>query len=678
MSAAIDEGTRLVLSSYNPFDDVARPQHSDGRFAHIHVPSVLRGPREQLLAAIDAYRVKQFSSLLDLPASRVVKVLGDRGAGKTHLSEAILYRSDHQPQLVIRRETENFDEGMSFEEYLFQLLVSALNARHPELHFRFFDALAGHVTRRLVLHTLRELGPTDRMFVAAPSRWRRFRLLWRGGKEVGRKFQDLAEDLQNPASSAELRPLCERHDVDPLLLTELTLARLTRLESGETTLSRIRRELYSAMIRNAMLQDRDALQGFLEADYQAGTRTRVLHRADVVRQLLHAVREVCALVQLPVVYMFDNMEGLLAPTGSLQPRRAAAFLEGLAQAVDHTHGFLFVVLFEQGLYRQAIMHAGTFARSRLDLGVHIPGRCRVAELELRPPTRDELSELVQGRMAALRPHLPEHEHIPPHYPFTHEYLDQLGAQVDQPIRGRIEALREEYNRIVFGQSNGGTVAAPPDAPPLDPTPAVTLQELERVWDNALADAGRTLEVAWADQQVQLTRGLSLLLQLALPWPAAFPQFTGGIQALPIGDNPRHGFATLLPCTPAPTRIAIGFLLATGSGMPLDLRAKFAAFSDDKARADFLVVLWPTAKSNQNLVNALPARTREVWDEFAPLYSASLRAIEQTTLRKIRAIPLFLEQSRIQDISQSDELMREFVRERCAEVFPLIVPSPVRD
>ena len=678
MSAAIDESTRLVLSSYNPFDDVARPQHSDGRFAHVHVPAVLRGPREQLLAAIDAYRVKQFSSLLDLPASRVVKVLGDRGAGKTHLSEAILYRSDLQPQLVIRRETENFDESMSFEEYLFQLLVSALNARHPELHFRFFDALAGHVTRRLVMHTLRELGPTDRMFVAAPSRWRRFRLLWRGGREVGRKFEDLAGELQNPASAAELRSLCERHDVDPILLTNLTMARLTRLESGESTLSRIRRELYSSMIRATMLQDRDALQGFLEADYQAGTRTRVLHRADVVRQLLHAVREVCALVQLPVVYMFDNMEGLLAPTGSLQPRRAAAFLEGLAQAVDHTHGFLFVMLFEQGLYRQAIMHAGTFARSRLDLGVHIPGRCRVAELELRPPTRDELSELVQGRMAALRPHLPERDLVPLHYPFSHEYLDQLGAQIDQPIRGRIEALREEYNRIVFGQRSGGAVESPQEVQPPVLTPAVTLQELERVWENALADAGRTLEVAWADQQVQLTRGLSLLLQLALPWPAAFPQFTGGIQALPIGDNPRHGFATLLPCSPAPTRIAIGFLLATGSGMPLDLRAKFAAFSDDKARADFLVVLWPTAKSKQNLVNALPARTRDVWDEFAPLYSASLRAIEQTTLRKIRAIPLFLEQSRVQDISQSDELLREFLRERCAEVFPLIVPSPASD
>ena len=533
MCVAIDESMRPILSSYNPFDDVARPQHSDGRFPYVHVPGVLRGPREQLLAAIDAYRVKQFTSLLDLPASRVIKVLGDRGAGKTHLSEAVLHRADRQPQLLISRETENFDESMPFEEYMFQLLVSALNSRHPELQFRFFDALAGQVTRRLVMHTLRELGPTDRMFVTAPSRWKQFRLLWRGGRDVGHKFEGLAKELQHPASASELPALCERYEFDPQTLAELTLARLWRLELGESMQSCIRRELYAAMIRATMLQDRDAFQGFLEADYQAASKTRALHRADVVRQLLHAVREVCALVQLPVVYVFDNMEGLLAPAGNLQPRRAAAFLEGLAQAVDHTHGFLFVLLFEQGLYRQALMHAGTFARSRLDLGVHVPGRCRVAELILQPPTRDELSELVQGRMAALRPHFPQSDALPVHFPFSREFIDELGRLIDQPIRGRIERLREEYNRIVFGRQ-GVVLAEPPPATPQ----TVTGQELERVWDNALADAGRMMEVAWADQQTHLTRGLSLLLQSALPWPAVFPQFTGDSQALPIGDNPR--------------------------------------------------------------------------------------------------------------------------------------------
>ena len=119
MSVAIDESLRPILCAYNPFDDVARPQHADGRFSQVHVPAVLRAPREQLLAAIDAYRVRRFSALVDLPASRVIKVLGHRGAGKTHLYEAVLHREDGAPQLLISRDTENFDEGMPFEEYVF-------------------------------------------------------------------------------------------------------------------------------------------------------------------------------------------------------------------------------------------------------------------------------------------------------------------------------------------------------------------------------------------------------------------------------------------------------------------------------------------------------------------------------------------------------------------------------
>jgi hypothetical protein len=150
--------------------------------------------------------------------------------------------------------------------------------------------------------------------------------------------------------------------------------------------------------------------------------------------------------------------------------------------------------------------------------------------------------------------------------------------------------------------------------------------------------------------------------------------SGEIQALPIGDNPRHGFATLLPCELRPARVAIGFLLATGKGMPLDLQAKFAAFSDEKARADYLVVLWPTSKIGADLAAELPERTREVWDRFRPQHPACLRAMEQTTLRKIRAFPVFLEQLRKQEASLSDGVLPAFVRERCAEVFLLIGSS----
>ena len=223
MCGVLDESARAVLSSCNPFDDVARPQTPDGRFSQIHVPSVLREPRERLLAAINAYRVKQYSGLLDLPSSRVVKILGNRGSGKTHLYEAIVNRDDGQHQLVISRETENFDEGMPFEEYMFQLLMSALNSRHPMHGYRFFDVVAGQLARKLLLHTLRELGPTDRLFVNPASRWQRLRLLYRGDRQVWQQFEDLAGDLERPNKNPDLPQQCKRFQLDPMTMGELAL-----------------------------------------------------------------------------------------------------------------------------------------------------------------------------------------------------------------------------------------------------------------------------------------------------------------------------------------------------------------------------------------------------------------------------------------------------------------------
>lgn len=673
MCGAIDQVTRSILESCNPFDDVARPQQPDGRFRQIHVPAVLREPRERLLTAIDAYRVSQYASTTDLPASRVVKILGDRGSGKTHLYEAILYRDDGQHQLLISRYAENFDEAMPFEEYMFQLLMRALTSRHPLYGYRFFDALAAQLARKLLVHTLRELGPTDRLFVTAPSSWQRIRLLWRGGKAISQRFEDLCEELAQPAKS-ELQQICLRNGFDPESLGRLALARLARLEPGEDTLSIIRRELYGAMIRATLLGDRDALQGFLEADYQPASRGRVLHRADVVRQLLQAVREACALVQLPVVYAFDNLEGLLAPAGTLQPRRAAAFLDGLAQAVDHTRGFLFLLFFEQELYNQTLKNTGTFARSRLELGVQIRGRCGVAELELKPPEKDEICALVQGRTTILRSRLPNAETLPAYFPFSPQFIDELVTVRDQPIRGRLEMLRGEYNRLVFGGAS-----PPPASPPASSEPGpgmgpVMDDGLERVWEESLLEAGRLMEVSVVDRHVDLTRGLSLLLQAALPWPENYPGLELQCQSLTIGDNPRHGFATLLRFKHKPARVAVGFLLATGKGMPQDLQAKFAAFSDDKTRANLLIVLWPTAKTADDLSAVLPEKTREVWDEADQRERTCLRAVEKTTLRKMLAFPAFPDKLHKQDVNVSEERLRSFVQERCAEIFPLVMPA----
>jgi hypothetical protein len=323
----------ILRGRSNPFENLVRPQRPDDRFADLHVPALLRQPRELLLRLIDAYRLDEYRRASDLRDTRVVTVLGARGAGKTHMVEALAHREDGKAQLLIR--PAYYEPGVPFEEYLLGQLVSAQMAAD-----RPFEAVAAQLTRRLLRQALRNLQPTDRLFAFAPARGRRLRLLWGGGESVSRRFDRLADTLGEPASDTDLPRLVRQHGFSPESLLELVEVHLERHEDGQKLSGAVRRQLYRAMARSALLHDADALAGFLETDYTPSAAQPVF-RVEVVRQRLHALVEACALVQLPVVFVFDNLEGFLAPQGRFDRQVSAALMDNLAQAVDSLRGLLF-------------------------------------------------------------------------------------------------------------------------------------------------------------------------------------------------------------------------------------------------------------------------------------------------------------------------------------------------
>src|SRR3954471_15216612 len=76
----------------NPFDSLVRPQRPDERFLHVHEPGVHRAEFENLRAVGEACRPRGYGLRAHQPGagladSRVVTVVGPRGAGKTHLLE---------------------------------------------------------------------------------------------------------------------------------------------------------------------------------------------------------------------------------------------------------------------------------------------------------------------------------------------------------------------------------------------------------------------------------------------------------------------------------------------------------------------------------------------------------------------------------------------------------------
>src|SRR5260370_28775163 len=87
--AALD----ILRGMENPFESLARPQRLDDRFLDLHVPELLARERGQLMQIIDRYRVHEYATASDLPPTRVVTVLADRGAGKTHLLQSLAYRA---------------------------------------------------------------------------------------------------------------------------------------------------------------------------------------------------------------------------------------------------------------------------------------------------------------------------------------------------------------------------------------------------------------------------------------------------------------------------------------------------------------------------------------------------------------------------------------------------------
>src|ERR1700756_2486180 len=94
MSAAVatrslpERALEVLRRAGNPFRNYFARNPDDEVCARYHVPELFAKEREQLLGVVDLYRY-------DAPThSEVVPVLGNKGAGKTHLLHSIKHGDD--------------------------------------------------------------------------------------------------------------------------------------------------------------------------------------------------------------------------------------------------------------------------------------------------------------------------------------------------------------------------------------------------------------------------------------------------------------------------------------------------------------------------------------------------------------------------------------------------------
>lgn len=644
----------------NPFESLARPQRLDDRFLDLHVPELLAEERALLLQVIDRYRVEEYTGASDLPATRVVTVLGDRGSGKTHLLQSLSYRTDGKSQINVR--PKYFDRDSPFEEYVLSQLVATLTDPDEVYLTRPIDDLAPAVVRRLLRQAICAMGPTDRIFAMAPSRWRRLRLLWGGGDRLDRKLKAMADALS--PGSGNVRHIIERHAVDPALCLRLVLGHLRRFEVGDGLLACLRRELYGAMARAVLLQETEPLARFLEGEYSQLASPGI--RRELAARMLHALVEVCALARQPVVIAFDNLELLFSVRNQFDGELTRTFWNVLAQAVDNTRGLLILLFAENGLFEKAAGFMDSFARDRLLQGVPLFARGPVSELRLRPPPSADVQNLVRNRVRRSLGPLPGLETLPESFPFPADFLQQDGAS-GQNLRNTLLRLRDAYSIVVYQRTPA--LVARNSGPPVALDWSSLLQSAwDRVKENDRSPSASHLQ--------QLHAGLGDLLEPLLPYAQNGWELME-VQAASVGDHPTYGHVSVLrwreQTGPGECTLGIGFLLGRARGMSADLGAKFEFFRRP-ARGDQLVILWQPTLEGDDLVELLPVATRAVWDHSRHREKTTLRRIDLSELRTLLALPDWRSQvASLPDAPPPPEALKAFIKMRFQALLQLLSP-----
>lgn len=665
----------------NPFECLARPQRADEDFSVLHVPELHNSERAQLVETINWYRLDDYNESDNLKPTRVVTVRGDRGSGKTHMLLSLLARPDGRPQVFVR--PAFFEANLEPEEYLLGRLKEAL-LQEDEFHAdRPLDVMARALTRRLLRQALLAAGPTDRLWLLVPSGRTPLRLLWGGGEPLLRRIDHLIRALDEAKSAQDLAAFVAGHGLSAETAYGLVEGHLRTHEVGADPLPAIRRSLYGAMARCALLGDREALPHFLAQGYHDAVSSDSCLRSDLVAELLHALVEACALLRLPIVFAFDNLERLLNPPQQFNGDVTRAFLNTLAQAVDNTRGILFLVFAEAGLFaEQVVPHMDEFARARLEQGVPLAGRGPTYLLDLKEPTEEDIRCLVRARVRPLLAELPEAEQLPEEFPFSSKFLSDLMGTGGANLRNVLIGLRDEYNRLIYETPPDGEKKGINDKKPEPDWP----QLLESAWSRSLSAARRRFQDAFSHQD--LNAALGAMLQSSLPLTVGDWSLGKVVPTVPVGENPEYGVVTLLDWKvrdgadlirgPQSLRVAVGFLLVGGTGMAPDLRAKFD-FLRERERGVRLVVLWPTHREGEDPIEMLPAGTRRVWDDEAENHwRTELRRIDDLCLRRILAFLELLDHvAEMAGSSVPPEPVRGFLHSRMSKLFPLLLPPAAR-
>src|SRR6187549_2985222 len=139
----------------NPFRNYFARNPDDEVCARYHVPELFSRERDQLLGVVDLYRAAPTTH------SEVVPVLGNKGAGKTHLLHSIKHGPENAWQLLVTPGT--YQKDSDFLEYLLFQFIDTLLGGGKQKNTRPLEYIGEQLVRGLLGSALTELTPAERL-----------------------------------------------------------------------------------------------------------------------------------------------------------------------------------------------------------------------------------------------------------------------------------------------------------------------------------------------------------------------------------------------------------------------------------------------------------------------------------------------------------------------------------
>ena len=469
---ACNEALQAFRHLGNPFRNHFARNSDDEACGRFHVPELYARERSLLLGLIDQFRGQA------APAAEILPVLGNKGAGKTHLLHSIKHGDGAGfggIHLLVTPGT--YQRDTDFLEYLLFQVIDTLLGGGRHGRERPLLSVGEIVVARILCQAIGSLSNQEKIELFPPpllGRW--LRNLGLGCQQAeercGWLLSQLSLGMKKNLVPGTLGGWCQEAGLSREKAVALVIAHSANT-AGRSSQGLMRSAVLRGFARAVFLGDEADLASFLTYGFAELDFNIRPTRQDLVLSLFKGLLSILREVRVPVFVAFDQLEDLLlARRGEDVHKIAECFFAGIVQCMHQLQGIGFLLFAERGLWNRFIPSLDGYMRDRLTNPVHLPGQGTVQALRLDPPAPELVRMVVEARLRGIHSSHGCFSYLPPFYPFQLEQIDRI-ARTEATLRDMLQQFRQIFDTLVFGKSDLiGLPSFVTDPLPREETPSV--------------------------------------------------------------------------------------------------------------------------------------------------------------------------------------------------------------